>query len=143
MVFGGVSTQKTLAESHGIRPVCRLQWSKALHPLAKFWRTGGGTHSPIIEIKVLRMNVFQYQEQNSGSNGFVPRFVTGETMDDNTPRRRRIAIMAARVQRGEEVFHPAEIQIMPPKTQRQTNVFLERPDGTYLLSRSSLALKNS
>lgn len=63
------------------------------------------------------MNVFSHiqnelAQRKSNFVDFVPKPATGELMNDQTPYLQRIEIMAARVERGEEVFHPSELKII-------------------------------
>lgn len=43
-----------------------------------------------------------------GPADFIPKQATGELINEETPLRKRIEIMAERAERGEEVFHPQD-----------------------------------
>ena len=63
------------------------------------------------------MNVFEYSKQHGGTNGFIPKPPTGDLMNDQTPHAKRLEIMAARLERGESLFHPTELRETQPSKQ--------------------------
>lgn len=75
------------------------------------------------------MNIFQYLETHHGEDGFVPSEATSPVADPPGSVEKFRAI-AARVDRGEELFHPLD-SCLPLDREGDGNFFRENLSNDY------------